>query len=293
MAKEHCDGIEFDGKISVEFGPPGVPGYPDPYYAESRMTDSIQQGTPRHRLQQIRLTAPTIIFTARVTARGDARHWKAGFLQAVTEAHWGANYSDGKVHRCRLNTTYGHLKDGYDESSIFMKPEWSFTQSEDEPGLQATSVNASDSPAQLFYKQYSGDPFHPLTPQAGAELGKLARTDGKMIFRTFLAVAHAGRKSVVILGEHRWTLTWDGSYDSEDGTWTSDNIDGFIVQDDYDLGEVHADLTAASETPFSLFLETAEKSCEVETAPGVWTPCKNCLPTLDPAHRPTRAKWVT
>ena len=148
-----------------------------------------------------------------------------------------------------------------------------------------------DPPAQMFFKEYSGDPFNPSQLPGSVELGKLIRTEGKMCFRTFLAVVNDRTKTVVTLDEHQWTLNWGGTYDFENERWTSDTIERFIEQQSHHVSGKHENLTIASLTPFSLFLEKAEKSWEVETENG-WIPWRNGLPTLDPSHRPTREKWA-
>jgi hypothetical protein len=231
-----------------------------------------------------------MVFTARVMASGSAEHWKAGFLQAVTESHWEARYSNNKVLRWRLNTTRGPLKDGNDESSIFMTPEQPFPAPDDQ-GRQTLAVRACDSPALLFFKEYSGDPFHPTSQVGGEGHGKLIRTEGKTVLHTYLAVANDRRKSVVTLGKHCWTLAWDGTLDFDACTWQSDDIARFLSEEGHDEVACYENLTAASTTPFSLFLETAIKSWEVETADG-WVQCKDCLPELDPPGRPTCDRWV-
>jgi hypothetical protein len=114
-----------------------------------------------------------------------------------------------------------------------------------------------------------------------------------MHFHTYLAAVNHGTKSVVTLDEVRWTLTWDGTYDFETGTWASDDISGFLRHERLERAARHEYLTAASETPFSLYVETAGKSWEVDAGGEGWIPWKNNLPTRDASDRPTLEKWVT
>src|SRR5262249_55481617 len=141
-------------------------------------------------------------------------------------------------------------------------------------GQYETEVCDRDGPAQLFFKEFSGDPFAPTRRAAAEPLGKLLRTEGKMRFHTYLAVVNRGSRSVVTLWEHHWTLTWDGAYDFLSGTWTSASIESFLDQRDCDAAEKYENLTAGSATPFSLFVETAGRFWEVETVSG-WIPWKN------------------
>src|ERR1700730_15944526 len=119
MATIECQGFVFDGKLTVSEENATEPDYPENYFGGSaRRTGHVMYGTPRCIPGMVRIAAPKIVFAATVTARGDGniRAWTAGFLQAITEARWGAHYSDGKTLWWRLNTTNGALNDGYNGS---------------------------------------------------------------------------------------------------------------------------------------------------------------------------------
>jgi hypothetical protein len=294
MVRIECQSFVFDGRMTVAEEDAPELDHPENYFGGSgKRTGHVQYGTPRCIPGMIRIGAPKIVFTATVTARGDGniRAWTAGFLQAITEARWGARYSDGKCLWWRLNTTNGPLNDGYD-GTLFKDHDRRFSPTE-EARLYVATDDDHDRPGQMFFKEYSGDPFRPDRSPDGGPLGKLVRTEGRMLFNTYLAAVNHGTKSVVTLDEVRWTLTWDGTYDFETSTWASDDISGFLRHERLERAARHENLTAASKTPFSLYVETARKSWEVDAGGEGWIPWKNNLPTRDASDRPTLEKWVT
>src|SRR5262249_3178525 len=131
MAEVECEGFHFNGTMSVELEDAPTPDVPENYFADSGMVGRILYGTPRCHLDKIRVGAPRIVFTGKVVARGDGpiRQWTAGFLQAVTFAEWRAVYADGKTLDWRLNTGFGPLMDGY-EDSLFMHHDRAFSGSD-------------------------------------------------------------------------------------------------------------------------------------------------------------------
>lgn len=242
MATEHCGGFVFDGEMSTDLELAPCPDDPDPYYVEPTIKRLVQWGTPSHKHNQIRIAAPKIIFKGNVTAVGDGyiQRWRAQFMQTITEASWGARYSNGKSLRWRLNTTYGPLNDCYDG---YLYPHFDRAFSGD-AGKYKAEFTDNDYPAQLFFKEYSGDPFNPNLAGSDDPLGKLSETEGRMRFCTYLAVVNDCEKTVITLAEHHWVLRWDGQYDFANGVWTSDDIDSFIE-------EVHHDRPGKYEKPDS------------------------------------------
>jgi hypothetical protein len=202
MATVQCDGFEFEGKLSTDLALAPTPDSPDPYYRESSVIWLVQYGTPSHKLNQLRISAPKIIFRGEVTARGDGniRAWRAHYMQSITEANWGAKYSDGGSIRWRLNTSHGALSDSYD-GYLYLHHDRDFRK--DNGAYKATDDDC-DHPAQLFFKEYSRDPFHPTESLTGDSLGLLVRTEGRMCFRTFLAAIKESEKTIVTLFEHHW-----------------------------------------------------------------------------------------
>jgi hypothetical protein len=193
--------------------------------------------------------------------------------------------------RWRLNTTHGPLKDG-DDNCPFLHHARNF-RTTGEADIYEASDHDSDPPAQLFFKEYSGDPFHPdLFP--GTEVsGRLVRTEGRMCFHTYLTAVNLVTKSVVTLDEHHWTLNWGGSYEFDTTGWISDGIDVFLQHQPCERAGAYENLTDESATPFSLFMESAKRFWEVETPEG-WTPWDfiNHRATSDLAARPSWVKWT-
>jgi hypothetical protein len=279
MAEVECEGFLFNGTMSVELEDAPTPDTPENYFADSGMAGRILYGTPRCHRDKIRIGAPRIVFTGNVTARGDGsiRQWTAGFLQAISFAEWGAVYTDGKTINWRLNTRFGPLKDGY-EDSLFLHHDRDFTGAQ---GQYEASVKDCDCPAQMFFKEYSGDPLH---PGSGAPVSRMA-------FRTYLAAVNRVTKSVVTLWENHWTLTWDGRFESGTNTWTPACGEQVIQQEGFNWAQSYPGLTATSDTPFSLLMETAKRSWEVR-AGETWIPWINGAATTNEADRPIRRKWV-
>ena len=92
-----------------------------------------------------------------------------------------------------------------------------------------------------------------------------------MCFRTYLAAANLGTRSIVTLDEHHWTLIWDGQYDNATGTWAPAHAEGFLHHVGHDQAFAYADVHAPPHPPLSLFLQHCEKFQQVEHE-GAWVP---------------------
>src|SRR6266542_930583 len=284
MAAEESWGVRFEGTLSVAVEDAINPDCPPNFFADSQMAGRARFGTTGcYRESRLWLGSPKMCFRGLITAGGDdsVRQWRAGFLQSISEAYWNGHYSDGKVLQYRLNTNSGPLKDGLDYC-LFMKPEWSLNPTET-PSVHRVEVFGDDGPANMYFREYSGDPSRPNHQPEGAALGQLMRTEGKYRFQTYLAVVNEYRKSIVTLGECHWTLVWDGAYDFAARNWTPVNVEQVLTLQEWDRAAKYESLTAASPTPpFSLFMEKAKKNWEVLTEDG-WIPCKDCYPNHEEA----------
>jgi hypothetical protein len=286
MATQQWGDIVFGGALSVTLSVPPYPDYPDGFLIDRGETGLTRFGTTRHPPQSLWIGPPRILFTCKAAGGGGGlAPWRACLLQSINHSTWSGHYANGERLSFRLNTDYGPLKDGR-SGSLFYRWTRRFEPGS-APGILEASFEDDDATQAMFWREFSGDPFN---PQAGTP-SRLLRTEGDWRFRTFLAAVNESARVVVALAECRWDLTWSGEYDYDAKSWRPSGSGGVLTYQIIDQAGVYENPASASEPPpFSLFLDAASQTWQVETPQG-WVLCRKCRPTPDAIDAPAFEKW--
>jgi hypothetical protein len=279
--------LVFGGTLAVTLDVAGYPDYPDGFLVDHGQVGLARFGTTRQAPQSLWLGPPRILFNCKAVASGtgELTAWRVGLLQRISHASWSGYYANGERLRFRLNTDHGPLKDGR-SGSLWYRWTRRFEPGST-PGFLEAVFDDEDSTQAMFWREFSGDPFD---PQAGTP-GRLVRTEGEWRFRTFLAAVNESARVVVTLAECHWDLTWCGEYDFDARSWRPSGSGSMITHREFDQAGVYQNpVAAASPLPFSLFLDAALQTWEVETLQG-WVLCRKCRPTPDAEDRPTFVRW--
>jgi hypothetical protein len=289
MATQECGDLRFGGELAVTLDTALLPEYPDGFLVDARQAWLMRFGITRRQPQCLWIGPPKVCFAGKVTVGGTGHlsQWKAGLLQSISHATWSGYYTNNQELHFRLNTDAGLLKDGSDDSLFFRYPR------DFEAGSSSicqVEINDSDSAQATFWREFSGDPRRPHEDAAGS-LGRLARTQGQWHFQTFLAAVNHAARLVMTLAECHWSISWNGVYDYQAGAWHSEGNGEMIAHTEVDRAELYEIPSASpSPTPFSLLMDAARRSWQVQTATG-WMPCRDCRPVADTADEPTSRKW--
>ncbi len=266
-----CRGITFHGTLTVQTSASEV-GSGRKGFVRRSPTDPYVVGIDQHRLKKgkaaaevLWLLSPEMDFTGTITATGaldEIGAWEAGFIQTITRSNRIGLYAGGQQWHLRLNTDFGALKDGQSNSLFYCT-----TDQFQRHGETATAdVRDQDAPNVSIPLMYSGDPAAPGSPAAT----RLERTDGEDEFTTWLAVAHHPSRSVVLLAQSKWTVSWAGRFDPEQRIWTP-AAGSMNTHHESDVGSSHPDLGQPPfpPVPFSMLLAEAEESAQIH-GPGGW-----------------------
>jgi hypothetical protein len=291
MAKQEVDGLHFSGTLNVRIAKAGLPSDAKTFLRSQKSHGLISYGIMARRPPQLWIRTPTIHFSGEVGVEslGDLPDWKVGFIQSISEANYIGHYANGQHLKYRLNTDSGPLKDGISNSLFYRNNDW--LRETANPLVRSSTLHDDDAPEMAFWTHFSGDSSRPHA--LGATDNPLVRSSGVTKFRTFLAAVNKRAKIVATLAECRWLVSWAGDFDHAAEQWLPRSSFEMIDYELLDTGTSHRNPAASPEPPpFSLFLDKAERSFEIETAEG-WMPCsiENSLPAPDRRDLPTLRRW--
>lgn len=214
--------------------------------------------------------------TGRVVSRDTLSGWLVGITQSIVRCERNARYSNGAVRLTRLNTTFGPLKDG-DEDTLF------YPGSQEEPDGRSATTTLYDNPNWETPLEFQGQ--------------QLVRTYGSDQFRSYLILTREADKSIVVLGGVQWTIDWSGLFDADNAQhpWRPYNAEQFLSVSPIKapravFANLRTDKSAELSVPFSLNMYEAERFFEIQEG-GEWKSCSASGDTARGKKQKTKS-WV-